>query len=201
MKIKNISFITNCYLVWNEETNEGFLVDCYNALLCSRAAKQEGVKITAILITHGHYDHMTGVAALKEETGAKVYMHESDIDKVTDSKKNFGWLAQVKVAPFDVDVIVKDGDVLDICGIRVEVMNTPGHSEGSVCYITDEAIFCGDLIFRDSYGRYDNYDGSFEKLQKSAERLFAIEGDRRLLPGHEEETTLGYERKHNPVLK
>lgn len=201
MKIKKISLVTNCYLVYDEKTKDGFLVDCYNATLCMRASEEEGVKIKAILVTHGHYDHITGVAALKEKTGAKIYMHDSDIEKIADSMKNFGWLSGVTVVPFDVDVALKGGEVLDLCGIEVRVIHTPGHSEGSVCYVVGDTIFCGDLLFRNSYGRYDNYDGSFEKLKKSAESLFALEGDYRVLPGHDRETTLDYERKHNPVLE
>ena len=201
MRIKNISLITNCYLVYDESSKEGFLVDCYNATLCRKVAEEEGVEIKAILVTHGHYDHITGVAALKKLTGAKIYMHKSDIEKIADSTKNFGWLARVNVVPFDVDVVLEGGEVLDLCGMKVSVIHTPGHSEGSVCYVADGAIFCGDLLFRDSYGRYDNYDGSFEKLKKSAESLFALDGNYRVLPGHDRETTLDYERKHNPVLE
>lgn len=200
MKIKKISLITNCYLVYDENTKEGFLVDCYNATLCLREAEEEGVRITAVLITHGHYDHITGAAAVKAKTGAKIFMHRSDIEKIDDSAKNFGWLARVKVVKFEVDKVLEGGEVLDICGMKVRVIHTPGHSEGSVCYVTGDVIFCGDLLFRDSYGRYDNYDGSFAKLKQSAETLFSLDGDYRLLPGHESESTLDYERKHNPVL-
>ena len=99
-----------------------------------------------------------------------------------------------------MDVPVKDGDVLEIAGMRAEVVHTPGHSAGSVSYIVGDTIFCGDLLFKDSYGRFDNYDGNFNELKKSAERLFALKGDYKLLCGHEEDTTLAYERNHNPVL-
>lgn len=200
MRIINVSYQTNCYLVYNEESKEGFVVDCIYAPFIISEAEKAGVKIKALLITHGHYDHIMGAAELKEKTGAKIYMHKSDIEKIDDGSKNFSPYGNNLVRHFDVDVCVNDGDVLDLCGARVEVMHTPGHSEGEVCYVMGDVIFCGDVLFRDSYGRYDNYDGDLVKLKNSIDRLFAVKGDKRLLCGHEEETSLDHERKCNPIL-
>ncbi len=200
MKVVKTTYFTNCYLVYDENSKEGFVVDCVDEKLILQAAKNNGVQIKGILITHGHYDHIMGVKALKDATGAKIYMHESDIEKIDDGRKNFSAYGVNRVPHFDVDVKVKDGDVLTVAGVRVEVMHTPGHSAGSVSYIAEGIIFCGDLLFRNSYGRFDNYDGDFLTLKKSAERLFALKGDYKLLCGHEEDSALSYERKHNPVL-
>ena len=200
MQIVKTTYFTNCYLVYDENTKEGFVVDCVSEKLLLQAAQSRGVKIKAILITHGHYDRIMGVKALKDATGAKIYMHESDIEKIDDGSKNFSPYGNNLVRHFDVDVCVKDGDILDLCGARVEVMHTPGHSEGEACYIMDDVIFCGDVLFRESYGRYDNYDGDLVKLKNSIDRLLAIKGDKRLLCGHDKETSLDHERKCNPIL-
>lgn len=200
MKIINVAYQTNCYIVFNEDTKEGFVVDCIHAPFVLEEAKKQGIKIKALLITHGHYDHIMGAADLKEATGAKIYMHKSDIEKIDDPRKNFCPYLKNVVKHFDVDVCIVGGERLEIAGVRADVIHTPGHSDGSVCYVVGDAIFCGDLLFKDSYGRYDNYDGSYAKLKDSAERIFALEGDYRLLPGHGDESTLSYERKSNPIL-
>lgn len=200
MKIVNVPYQTNCYLVYNEESKQGFVVDCIYAPFMLKEAEKLGVKINALLITHAHYDHIMGAADLKEATGAKIYMHKSDIEKIDDGFKNFSMRKDNPVKHFDVDVYVKEGDVLELCGVRVEAMHTPGHSEGEICYIMQDVIFCGDVLFKDSYGRYDNYDGDYGKLKNSIERLFALKGNYRLLCGHGEESNLDYERKSNPIL-
>lgn len=200
MKIINVDYQTNCYLVCNEETKEAFVVDCIYAPFVIKAAEKEGVKIKALLVTHGHYDHIMGAADLKEKTGAKIYMHESDMEKIDDPRKNFCPYLKNVVKHFDVDVTVTDGDVLDLCGYKVEVMHTPGHSRGEVCYKTGDVVFAGDVIFRDSYGRYDNYDSDFASLKKSVERLLALPENTRLLCGHGEETVVAHERRTNPIL-
>ena len=200
MKIINVDYQTNCYIVCNEETKGAFVVDCIYAPFVIKAAEKEGVKIKALLVTHGHYDHIMGAADLKEKTGAKIYMHESDMEKIDDPRKNFCPYFKNVVKHFDVDVTVTDGDVLDLCGYKVEVMYTPGHSRGEVCYKTGDVVFAGDVIFCNSYGRYDNYDGDFASLKKSVERLLALPENTRLLCGHGEETVVAHERRTNPIL-
>ncbi len=161
-----------------------------------------GARVTAILITHAHFDHIAGVARLKElYEGAKVYAHRESVEYI-HGKKNLGKYMGVKVEPFEPDVLLEGGERLNIARLDIDVIYTPGHSKDGVCYIMkDEGkIFTGDTIFFKTYGRTDLFDGDLATLKNSAKKLFSLEGDYRLLPGHGEETTLDFERKNNPIL-
>ena len=163
------------------------------------AAEAEGAKIEWVLLTHAHFDHIGAAAALQRE-GAQIVLHRDDV-KLIKSFQNLSVLAGVKVEHFTPDVTVAGGETLDVAGVSVKVIHTPGHSAGSVCYVAGDVIFSGDTLFALSYGRTDFPTGSFAQLKNSVvNKLFALEGDYKVLPGHEGPTTLDYERAHNPIL-
>lgn len=194
------SLRTNTYLVFNPLTKNGFLVDPGDAASALIGQIDTlGVRVEAILLTHGHYDHIGAVAQLQRKYGAKVYLNRADWDKIADTAYSHSFRGEA-VAYFQPDVSPEEGDVIEAAGYRIRVMATPGHSAGGVCYLLDDSIFCGDTIFRDSYGRYDFADGSFSELKASILRLFALEGDYKLYCGHGEPSTLAYERVNNPIL-
>ncbi|MDE5655082.1 MAG: MBL fold metallo-hydrolase [Clostridia bacterium] len=186
----------NTYLVENQEEKTCFIVDpSTESNKLTDYIDGNNLRLEGILLTHGHFDHIGGVARLKERYGAKVYMHKMDIDFI-DNPLNFGR----KFPRFDVDVTVDDDQEITLCNEKIKVMHTPGHSLGGVCYICDEVIFCGDTIFKDSYGRYDLRGGDFATLQNSIQKIFDLQGDYVLLCGHGPSTTLTYERAHNEII-
>ena len=189
---------TNTYLALNGE--RAFVVDPgADADKILAAAEAEGAKIEWVLLTHAHFDHIGGVAEL-QRAGAQVVLHRDDLG-IVSSFKNLAFYAGVKVEKFLPDVTVSGGETLDVAGVKVRVIHTPGHTAGGVCYVADDIIFTGDTLFELSYGRTDFPTGSFAQLKNSVvNKLFALEGDYKVLPGHEGPTTLDYERAHNPIL-
>lgn len=158
--------------------------------------------LEAILITHAHFDHIAGVAKLKqlfEDSAPKTYMHKAGAEYIC-GKKNLGKYMGVKVEPFEPDVLLEGGETLNIIGLEIKTVYTPGHSKDGMCYILRDKIFTGDTLFFCAYGRTDLFDGDFATLKQSAQKLFAIGGNYVLLPGHGEPTTLEFERRNNPIL-
>lgn len=197
-------FQANCYVAVNENS-EAFAVDIGgDASVLTERLEKNGIKLKMILLTHGHFDHIRGVAETAEKTGASVYIHSADSVMLKDADASLarfvGGSEFREVAEFNE---VSDGDVIDFCGQKIKVMHTPGHTEGSVCYIIDDMIFSGDTLFCNSVGRTDFPGGSHRKLLESLKKLSAIssEGEYKVYPGHEEITTLSREIKYNPYFR
>lgn len=191
---------TNTYIVINGD--RGFVVDPGgdgDAIL--DVFKKNKAQVEAILLTHGHFDHIGGVASLSRACeSALILMHKDDLDKV-GSYKNMGFASGIKVEKFTPDILLSGKEKLNIAGIDIKVMHTPGHSKGSVCYIVEDKIFVGDTVFFSTYGRTDFYDGSLQEIKNSIiNKLFRLKGNYTLLPGHGEPTTLAFERVNNEIL-
>lgn len=196
--IRTTALETNTYLVLNGA--EAFVVDPGdNAEGILSAAKEEGAEVKWVLLTHAHFDHTGAVAAL-QAAGALVVMHRDDVPLIS-SFRNLAFYAGCKVDKFVPDVVVSGAETLDVCGLDVRVIHTPGHTSGGVCYIVGDSIFSGDTLFELSYGRTDFPTGSFKELKNSVvNKLFALKGDYKVYPGHGAPTTLQFEREHNPIL-
>ena len=207
MKIENFVLGpvgTNCYIVSNEETKECFLVDmaaCPPELVSH--IKNSGLTVKAVLLTHGHVDHIMGLDRFLEEFPAPVYACAAEKELLESAQLNSssGMLGQPYT--FHGAQYVKDGDLLEIAGMKIQVIQTPGHTIGGCCYyIADEqTLFSGDTLFRASIGRTDLPTGSMGALVRSVtEKILVLPDETRVYPGHMEETTVGYEKKYNPFL-
>ena len=161
-----------------------------------------GLKAVAILATHGHFDHVEGLAQLKQAVGAPVYMHRDDLPLVRDmSNQGAMFGMQVQQAP-DPDHYVVEGDTVAFGSLRLEVLHTPGHSLGSVCYRIDEQVFVGDLLFAGSIGRTDLAGGDYATLLRSVrEKIFTLSDATTVYPGHGPATTVGAEKRSNPFFQ
>lgn len=192
---------TSCYIVSSDKGSAAVIDPADNAPLILDKLKQNGLTLEAILLTHGHFDHTGAVAALKNKTDAKIYLHSADADMPYDNRKNVSYLLPGYVLqPFDPDVIISDGDKIKLDEITFTVMHTPGHTDGSVMFITDNCIFSGDTIFCGSVGRTDFYSGSIKKQRESLAKISNMSGNYEIYPGHGEATDLKTEKAYNPYL-
>ena len=207
MKIENFVLGpvgTNCYIVINEGTKECFLVDmaaCPPELVSH--IKNSGLTVKAVLLTHGHFDHIMGLDRFLEEFPAPVYACAAEKELLESAQLNSssGMLGQPYT--FHGAQYVKDGDLLDMAGMKIQVIQTPGHTIGGCCYYiaAEQTLFSGDTLFRASIGRTDLPTGSMGALVRSVkEKILVLPDETRVYPGHMEETTVGYEKKYNPFL-
>lgn len=191
------AYQANAYLVYTEGRDDCVVVDPgddFQGLL--NAISRSGRKLSAILLTHGHFDHILAAGPLAKETGAQVYVHEEDLEMINDDAKN-AYMADVSTLPAPKDILaVEYEDSLDAAGMHFEVIHTPGHSKGSVCLFLseDKTMFTGDTLFQAGVGRMDLYGGSPMRMRSSLRKLFAMEGSIAVYPGHGGFTTIAAER-------
>lgn len=194
------SMDNNCSLIIDEKTNQSALVDC-NEFSQKMIDMIGDTDLKYILLTHGHFDHIIGVKSVKEKYGAQVVISKEDEPMLNSSKLSLAVFCNAPQNNVDSDIIVKDGDEITLGEIKIKVMATPGHTSGSVCYIAENCIFSGDTLFYCSCGRTDFPSGSPEQMMSSLQKLKALDGDYKVYTGHNNLTTLDFERKNNPYMK
>ncbi|MBR6738863.1 MAG: MBL fold metallo-hydrolase [Oscillospiraceae bacterium] len=187
---------TNCFLLIDEETNCAALIDPGdNATQLAELVRANAVTLTHILLTHGHYDHTTAAPALaKEFPEAKVYIHEADADGTGIQERPMR--GAVENLHF-----YADGDTVKVGNLTLNVLHTPGHTPGSVVLTVEDVMFSGDTLFAGSCGRVDFPGGDAQAMLRSLKRLYQLEGDYTVLPGHMEGSTLRRERASNMYMK
>ncbi len=191
--------MANSYIVRREGSPTCAVIDPADAELIYGRLQKEGLVCTHILLTHGHFDHVWGVADLKEKTGAPVYIHEADADMAA-GKASYLSAMSFALKPCTADVFVHDGDTIEAAGLIFRIIETPGHTKGGVCYAVDseKVVFTGDTLFCESVGRTD-LGGDIQELMDSLfHKLYTLDGYT-VYPGHEESTTIEHEKQFNPL--
>lgn len=197
MEIKTIKvgiLQTNCYIVSKDN----------KALIIDPGAKAERIlaalgdlTVIAILLTHGHFDHIGAINDLRNHFSCPIYLSEDDVPLLRDPQLNYSFpkrfILDVKTLPYPNKLVLAD--------FQIEILETPGHTNGSVCLIIDDAMFSGDTLFMQSVGRTDLKTGNPTKMKQSLRKISALDHNYRVYPGHDDPTTLNEEKKHNIYLK
>lgn len=195
----------NCSILGDEQTHEAMVVDPGDQIEdILRILAEEKLTVKQIVVTHAHIDHVGGAMKLKAVTGAPILMNQSDSALLKMLPIQAAWVGMRAPGKVEVDEAVSEGRVLQIGGIPVNVIHTPGHTEGSIClFLPDEKkLIAGDTLFAGSIGRTDLPGGSMDKIMRSLHtRVLALPDDTEVTPGHGVQTTIGDERETNPFLQ
>ena len=194
------SYQTNCYIVYEETAKSCAVIDPgYSPERMLEFVGKLGLTVDAVLLTHGHFDHVGGVEAIVKATGAKLWMREGDYTQRKNPQNDFFY--PIHDCDFTEVRFCEEGEHIHAGGLTFTAMETPGHTWGSVCYVCENAIFSGDTLFAGSCGRTDLPGGDWQTIMLSLERLAELEGDFDIYPGHGESTTLAREKQYNPYMR
>ncbi|SFO12244.1 Glyoxylase, beta-lactamase superfamily II [Pseudobutyrivibrio sp. JW11] len=194
----------NCYIAINGDTNESIIIDPGSAFeRIKSAVESTGTKPVAILLTHGHFDHAGEAASTAKEYGIKVYTHEATAEELKNPSINLSGDMFGDSKSYSADVFLKDDEEIDLAGLHIKCLFTPGHTPGGCCFYfpNEDIVFTGDTLFSGSVGRTDFPGGSMSQLVGSVKsKLMTLSDDTICYPGHNEPTTIGTERIYNPFL-
>ena len=196
-------FQENCWVIGNRRTGEAICIDPgdqHEEILAM--ARDMGVAIKAIANSHAHVDHILGVRGVQDATGAKFYMHRKEAPIAAQAAKSaLMFTGQEVEPPPNPDFFPEEGDEIEVEGVKLTVMHTPGHTPGSLSYYTDGLLFSGDTLFQGSIGRTDLPGGDYAmEMESIVDKLLALPDDTIVLPGHMSETQIGFERQANPFV-
>lgn len=205
MQIESIvvgPFDTNCYLVWDKGDNFGVIIDPGDEdKRIVELIEKSGFNPLAILITHGHADHISAMAALKKKYDIPVYIGKGDAPMLLSAKANFSAFFGHEIVCPPADFLLNEEDVIKFGSLEFTVLETPGHSPGGICLLIGDRLFCGDSLFKGSIGRTDFEEGDHQQLIDSIDKkILSLPDDIICYPGHGPSTTVGTERRHNPFF-
>jgi glyoxylase-like metal-dependent hydrolase (beta-lactamase superfamily II) len=188
----------NTYIIGDEASKKAIVIDPGDESdRIMEVINKNGLEVTALIFTHGHFDHVGASGDIKKETGAKLLMHKEDAETYGMAKEHAAfWGFDVDDLP-EPDGFLAEGDEVKAGGLAFKVMHTPGHSPGGICLYGEGIVLTGDTIFQGSVGRTDFPGGSIEKLSDSFRRLLALPEDTKVFAGHGPETTIGREKREN----
>ncbi len=192
---------TNCYLVKDEKTNKALLIDpgARDEILDEKI-KFLGSSLEYILLTHGHFDHISAAKYYRDMTKAKIAISYEDSSFIEDSLLNMQDGFDIKVEPFVPDILLSDGDDIKFAGENIKVLSSPGHTGGSLCFMLNDMLFTGDTLMKNCMGRTDLPTGGKRTILNSLKLLYNLPGDYKIYPGHGEDTSLRLERVSNRYM-
>jgi len=196
-------FAENCWVIGNRRTGEAIAIDPGDQpeeILAM--ARDMGVKIKVIANSHAHVDHILGVRGVQAATGAKFHMHQAERPIAAQAARSaLMFTGQEVEPPPDPDAYLSDGDEIDVDGVKLRVIHTPGHTPGSLSFYTEGMLFSGDTLFQGSIGRTDLPGGDYDQEMASIiDKLLVLPDETIVLPGHMQETRIGFERQANPFV-
>ncbi len=194
----------NCYLLSGKKGSDAVLIDPSDAEKALSLLAEKNLKLTHILLTHRHFDHLAGVARLREATQAEILIHSLDAQGLRERAGSMAIFMSGTFVPTEPTRILKDGDIIEAAGFVFRVLHTPGHTEGGVVYVCDEerCAFTGDTIFCESFGRTDLPGGNMRLLSRSiCDTILKLPKDYTLYPGHGGATSVAHELERNPILR
>ncbi len=196
-KVLPLDFASNSYIL-TADGKAAVVIDP-SGMNVLEVLEKHALSCKFVLLTHGHFDHLGACGELFAK-GAHICCGEREKDLIF-SKEYLSIFGGVTVPEFEISRTFKDGEEVNLCGIDFKVLGTPGHTAGSVSYLTESCLFTGDALFLGSIGRWDLPTGDYSQLIKSVKRLAALDGDYKIYCGHGEDSTLSRERAYNPYLR
>ena len=194
----------NTYLVYDENTLNGLIIDpgCSMEKI-EKMINDENVNVKYILLTHSHYDHISSLIPLKKKTGALIVTGDKGNINIGNPNVNLSlYCLGYEIKDIKADKILSDGEVLELDGVKIKCIYTPGHTDCCVCYLCENELFCGDTLFLRTCGRWDLPTADVKVLEKSIKEVLYLLPDETVVhPGHGDNTTIGYEKKYNFVFK
>lgn len=205
LKVKKIivgNLATNCYVIEDVESGEVAVIDpgAYSSELEETIKGYDREKVKYIILTHGHFDHIGYAYTLANENGSKIIIGQKENNFTSNPMLNLSGMFYMPCDSFKADIEVNDSDIIKLGKTNIKVIETPGHTMGSISLIADNKLFTGDTLMKCSMGRVDFPTGNLNDMKKSLKKLANLNGDYNVYCGHGEDTTLEYERKYNNYL-
>lgn len=191
----------NCYILGDEDTNKGAVIDPGGSVEeIFKTIREHELNIEYIILTHAHGDHIGGVPQLKNLTNAKIIAHKDEKELLNDKEKNLTSTMSCGIVEIDADEYVKDGQIIKLGNLDLEIIHTPGHTPGGMCILVDNIMFSGDTLFSGSMGRCDLFGGNYDEMQNSLKKLSELDDEITVFSGHGPATRLGIEKVTNPYM-